>query len=165
MLLADMTYTLGTTDISVTVPKGFVTDFASVPKSLWSFGLTPHGRHSRAAVIHDYLYWAQGCTRAQADNIMIIAMQESSVGPIKKTMLSQGVQKFGKRAWKENKRDKEAGNIRVIPEGYWEVPPTFGWLAYNKFLKDNEVSDAVHPDDLEYCELGDSTQVPQGTEP
>ena len=63
MLVRDMVYILGQTDISITVPKGFVTDFASVPKELWSFGLSLHGKFSKAAIIHDYLYWTQGCSR------------------------------------------------------------------------------------------------------
>lgn len=37
------------------VPAGFTTDLASVPKFLWWI-LPPFGRHSRAAVLHDWLY-------------------------------------------------------------------------------------------------------------
>src|SRR5580658_5102513 len=70
----DMAYTIGTTTEKIIVPKGFVTDFASIPQPLWSFGLSPHGQYSRAAVIHDYLYWAQGCTRIQSDRLLLIAM-------------------------------------------------------------------------------------------
>lgn len=38
----------------VTVPKGFITDLASVPRILW-FLLPPFGRYTQAAVAHDYL--------------------------------------------------------------------------------------------------------------
>ncbi len=38
-----------------TVPKGYVTDLASVPRLFW-FVLPPFGRYSQAAVIHDYIY-------------------------------------------------------------------------------------------------------------
>jgi hypothetical protein len=58
-----MDYVIGSTNDRISVPKGFVTDFASIPQGLWSLGLSPHGQYSRAAVIHDYLYWSQGCTR------------------------------------------------------------------------------------------------------
>ena len=61
------------------MPKGFVTDFASIPQAFWSFGLSAHGRNSKAAIVHDYLYWTQGCSREQADNLLMIAMKESSV--------------------------------------------------------------------------------------
>lgn len=55
-----MNYVIGNTNDRIAVPKGFVTDFASIPQGLWSLGLSPHGRYGRAAVIHDYLYWSQG---------------------------------------------------------------------------------------------------------
>jgi uncharacterized protein DUF1353 len=39
----------------VTVPPGFKTDFASVPRPFW-FWIAPWGRHGRAAIVHDFLY-------------------------------------------------------------------------------------------------------------
>ena len=161
-LLDDMVYIMGTTTTSITVPKGFVTDFASVPTALGSFGLTPHGRQSRAAVIHDYLYWTQGCTREQADNIMLIAMQESDVDTLKKFALYKGVDIFGNSSWKNNSRDRKKGHIRLIPEEYFEVPDTDEYKDYNKSLMDKKVKEATFPDDLEYCKFGDSTKVPTG---
>ena len=41
-------------DVKVKVPAGFKTDFASVPRLLWSV-LPPVGLYSKAAVVHDYL--------------------------------------------------------------------------------------------------------------
>lgn len=41
-----------------TVPKGFKTDLASVPRIFWTI-FPPFGRYSRAAVLHDY-YWELG---------------------------------------------------------------------------------------------------------
>lgn len=41
------------------VPKGFVTDFASVPEILQGL-IPPTGRYGKAAVIHDYLYRTAG---------------------------------------------------------------------------------------------------------
>lgn len=37
-----------------TVPKGFVTDLASVPSVFWSV-LRPDGEYAYAAILHDYL--------------------------------------------------------------------------------------------------------------
>lgn len=43
-------------EVWLTVPKGFVTDLASVPRPLWWL-LAPHGQPQvLAAVLHDYLY-------------------------------------------------------------------------------------------------------------
>ncbi len=39
----------------VTVPRGYATDFASVPRWLWSV-FPPIGQHNRACVLHDWLY-------------------------------------------------------------------------------------------------------------
>jgi len=47
MLYQDLTYVIGDSEFSITVPKGFVTDFASIPQALWSFGLSPHGLYSK----------------------------------------------------------------------------------------------------------------------
>ncbi len=37
------------------VHVGFVTDFASIPQPMWWL-IAPSGRHTRAAVLHDWLY-------------------------------------------------------------------------------------------------------------
>ncbi|MBI4521694.1 MAG: DUF1353 domain-containing protein [Gemmatimonadetes bacterium] len=42
-----------------TAPDGAVTNFASVPRPLWSL-FPRYGKHTRAAVIHDYLCATQG---------------------------------------------------------------------------------------------------------
>lgn len=41
--------------IAVAVPEGYVTDFASIP-GLVQWLIQPFGRHSEAAVVHDWLY-------------------------------------------------------------------------------------------------------------
>lgn len=45
-------YTLAGT---VTVPRGYITDFASVPMVFWGF-FPPIGRHNRATLLHDWWY-------------------------------------------------------------------------------------------------------------
>lgn len=78
-LLEDLGYQ-GKTD-SVTVPKGFVTDFASVPRLLvWL--LPRYGQWTQAAVLHDYL-WSK-CRRGDfdwfdADGMFNRAMREVGV--------------------------------------------------------------------------------------
>jgi len=39
----------------ISVPAGFVTDFASIPRFFWRV-LPPHGRIKEPAIVHDYLY-------------------------------------------------------------------------------------------------------------
>ncbi|MFM7610889.1 MAG: DUF1353 domain-containing protein, partial [Alphaproteobacteria bacterium] len=90
IVLEDMIYVMGASRDTIIVPKGFVTDFSSIPKPLWSIGLSPMGRYSRAAIVHDDLYWSQGCTREQADRLLLIAMKESNVGAFDQRVIYQG---------------------------------------------------------------------------
>ena len=82
--MSPMSYSVGSTGKTILVPAGFVTDFASTPRAMWSF-LPPFGTYQKAAVMHDYLYWTQGCTRKQADDILWEAMVESEVQPNRPT--------------------------------------------------------------------------------
>jgi hypothetical protein len=54
ILQRPMSYQIGKSRDSIVVPAGFVTDFASIPRSLWS-ELSPVGEHERAAIVQDYL--------------------------------------------------------------------------------------------------------------
>ncbi len=47
---------------AVEVPKGFVTDLASIPQVFWNV-LRPDDKYAYAAIVHDYLYWTQSITR------------------------------------------------------------------------------------------------------
>ena len=38
ILVEDMVYVIGSTNERIVVPKGFVTDFASIPQPLWASG-------------------------------------------------------------------------------------------------------------------------------
>jgi hypothetical protein len=64
--------------LSVIVPAGFVTEFASVPRFLW-FIFPPAGPWNRATVIHDYLCETQSCSRFMADAVFREAMRELGV--------------------------------------------------------------------------------------
>lgn len=128
--LEDMPYVIGDTKKRIVVPNGFVTDFASIPQPLWSLGLSPHGQYSRAAVVHDYLYWAQVCTRAQADRLLVIAMKESKVGAFDEFAVYQGVDKFGGSSWDSNANERKAGLPRVVPERYLRpTDPNVSWAT------------------------------------
>src|SRR5262249_56554985 len=78
MLTVNLRYQVLQTTFVVVVPAGFVTDFASTPRALWSV-IPPIGRYQLAAVVHDFLYWDQACVREQADAIFRVAMAESNV--------------------------------------------------------------------------------------
>ena len=154
-------YVIGSTSDRIVVPKGFVTDFASLPQPLWSLGLSPHGQYSRAAVIHDYLYWAQGCTREQSDRLLLIAMKESKVGGFDEFVVYQGVNLGGKGPWNDNARERANKLPRVIPDRYLRPSdPNTTWPPYRDYLVKEGVSDPPFEQGAPYCRYGDSTKVP-----
>jgi len=83
------------------VPAGTVTDFASVPRVLWNI-LPPFGKHSRAAVLHDWLYQAapRRMTRGQADALFCDAMRACGVGWLTRRAMYAGVRVGGGVAWR-----------------------------------------------------------------
>ena len=61
----------------IIVTSGFITDFASVPRALWSI-FPPTGRYTKAAVLHDFLYSNASkltFTRKQCDKMFLLAME------------------------------------------------------------------------------------------
>jgi hypothetical protein len=70
-LLSPLVY--DTDEITVTVPVGFETDFASIPE--WIFFLNPkNGKWRKASVVHDYLLKTGKISVIRADNIFFKAM-------------------------------------------------------------------------------------------
>src|SRR5690349_4401848 len=165
ILLAPLVYIIGDTSERIVVPAGFVTDLASVPSEFWGppLSLTPTGQYSRAAIIHDYLYWSQKCTRDQADRLMVIAMKESNVGRFDAVAIYEGVHWGGERAWRDNAEAKAHGLPRILPAEY-RAPPDANmvWGEYAKSLQDLGVASLDPPDDGSYCRYGDTTDVPRG---
>lgn len=97
----------------VTVEYGFDTDFASIPRCLWSL-FQPDGEYTEAALIHDALYWHQATaekggkpvSRAQADAVFLEAMEALEVGKITRQILYRGVRLGGGKPWENNQREK-----------------------------------------------------------
>lgn len=84
----------------ITVPAGFVTDFASIPKPLWNL-LPPTGSYGKAAVLHDYLYRTKGaCSRGDADGVLLEAMEALGVGWWTRSIIYSGVRVGGHWSYK-----------------------------------------------------------------
>lgn len=97
----------------VSVPEGFVTDFASVPRIFWTV-LPRDGRYAYAAVLHDYLYWIQDRPREEADDILQIGMKEFGVDVVSQNAVYWGVRAGGWVAWAANAKSKAAGEKRIL---------------------------------------------------
>lgn len=86
----------------VVIPIGFVTDFASVPKFLWSF-IGPVGHYNMASVIHDYFYTYKNKSRKFADYEFLNWMNfQSPNRKIRNKLMYWGVRLFGAKRYKEN---------------------------------------------------------------
>jgi len=86
----------------VLVPLGFETDFASVPRVLWSV-LPPWGRYSPAAVVHDWLYFNRQnifAKRKCADKVFYWLMKKFRVPWWKRRVMYLGVRIGGGAAWR-----------------------------------------------------------------
>lgn len=81
------------------IPKGFETDFASVPKSFWNI-LPPLGRHNNAALLHDWLYVKNIGTRKRADELFLEVMLCDGVRKVSAYVMYWGVRIGGGRWWK-----------------------------------------------------------------
>ena len=159
-----LVYVIGDTNDRITVPAGFVTDLASIPRQFWGppLYLTPTGRYSRAAIVHDYLYWSQKCTRDQADRLLVIAMKESAVTSFDEAVIYEGVHVGGDRAWKGNAADRARGIPRILPvEHRRPSDPNLTWPVYAQTLMDAGIKSVDYADDGTYCHYGDSTDVPR----
>lgn len=86
----------------ITVPAGFRTDFASVPKIFWNI-LPPTGEYSVPAIVHDYLYATHIIPKEEADLIFYILMKRYKVSNWKCAIMYRAVKWFGKKAWKGTK--------------------------------------------------------------
>jgi len=82
----------------IVVPAGFVTDFASTPKSLWSVA-PPIGRHSKGALIHDWLYTKHLEGRPWADRVFLEAMELNGTPYFIKKVYPPMVRVAGRAAW------------------------------------------------------------------
>lgn len=161
IVVQDMAYRIGNTADFIVVPKGFVTDFASIPPALAAIGLSPHDQYSRAAVIHDYLYWTQGCKRDQADRLLVIVMKESNVGKVDEWLVYNGVDNFGKGPWEGNQKERAQGLPRLVPDEYLTPPdPNMAWKDYRKMLFSKGVRDPQFDSAPVYCKYGNTMNVP-----
>jgi len=96
-------------DLDIFIPAGFLTDFASVP-----FGfrliIPRRGRHSIAALVHDFLYLI-GYSRREADYVFLTLMRKAGVRVLRRAVMFATVRLFGgihKLCTKRRKAQKQS---------------------------------------------------------
>ena len=84
------------------IPPGFITDFASTPRILWTLVGAPTGWYSKAAMTHDYCFDTPGvATFHQSNRVFREAMQISAKhNALQQWALYEGVQVFGRSSYR-----------------------------------------------------------------
>ena len=122
-----LVYEVMDTRQTIVVPKGFVTDLASVPFYFWSV-LPRDGVYMLPAIIHDYLYWDQRCARSEADDVLFLAMKEYEIDAPRRWLIYLGVRLGGFFSWRTNRRLKNEGHTRYISSAFVDklenLPPS-----------------------------------------
>jgi hypothetical protein len=79
----------------IRVPKGFETDFASIPYAAAGI-IDPMGDNMEGAVIHDYLYAiGEPGQREKADTILLDALEQHHVDPVRRKIMYETVRLGG----------------------------------------------------------------------
>lgn len=87
----------------ITVPEGFQTNLTSSPWWIWPL-IPRDGDYTPAAIVHDWLYGCkkiagQAITRAEADGIMLEAMEPLGVGWLRRWTIWSALRVVGWWAW------------------------------------------------------------------
>ena len=108
ILLEDMMITVefGGRKVAYFIPKGFITDFASVPRALWWLVSPTDYSVLRASLLHDYLYRTGNCSRKHADRLFYRKLIEDGTPEWKAKLIYWAVRLFARRVW-EGYRSKE----------------------------------------------------------
>lgn len=88
---------------TLTVPVGFRTDLASIPRPLrWAPFLDPNGRSRRAAAMHDWLYAWRTKKKSFADLFLHDALLAEGASAATANTFYYAVHWFGGIAWKND---------------------------------------------------------------
>jgi hypothetical protein len=100
------------------VPPGFVTDLASIPRGLW-WWQAPHEDTMAPAIVHDFLYWEQPCTKDEADAVIYVAMKQIGMKDGSIAAVYTGVRTpLGQEAWDKNKVARARGEARFFTSAF-----------------------------------------------
>lgn len=91
--------------LRITVPVGFNTDLASIPKLLRSI-IDVNGNHRESAALHDYLYATHGLaglfTRKDCDKIFNEAMATQGIPARRRFIMYAGIRVGGWWGWRKH---------------------------------------------------------------
>lgn len=76
------------------VPEGFETDYASVPRPLWAL-IPARGKHSRAAVLHDFRCWKKDAPHTEVHAQFLRALKACGVSWFVRRIMYRAVEQAG----------------------------------------------------------------------
>jgi len=94
---------------SITVPIGFLTDIASVPRFAWSI-IPKDDTHTPACVLHDWMYYKNLFSRKACDRIFYEALKSLEVKAWKREVMFRAVRLGGFLGYNRRKRQIEKEN-------------------------------------------------------
>lgn len=101
----------------IVVPAGFMMDLASSPRITHVMeGKTD--RSMGAAIVHDYLYWDQRCSKDEADAIFKLLMKQSQVWWLPNFFFGEAVSVFGGSSYDRNTSARSNGERRYMTDPY-----------------------------------------------
>ena len=107
---------------SFDVPRGYITDFASIPSYLHWWIRPTDDRAVPAAIAHDWMYHTHIVTRGVADAIFLQLLREHGMPRRKAKLMAWAVRQFGKRPYMrgpDELRERQpelAHHIKPTPE-------------------------------------------------
>ncbi|WP_063802237.1 DUF1353 domain-containing protein [Burkholderia ubonensis] len=120
-LLAPLIYQSDAAEQTFTVPTGFVTNFASVPRIPVIYELAGN-TSSEAATVHDYLYTTHIVARDVADAVLREASAVTAVPWWRRQLMWAGVRVFGWTHWGTAATDPSSSEnkaaVQPVPEAF-----------------------------------------------
>jgi len=85
---------------SIKIPKGFITDGASIPRFFWrSIGHPFQSRLVMPALIHDFCYRYKPFAKKYADELFFEMLKKNKVSNWRRYLMFWAVKYFGKSSW------------------------------------------------------------------
>jgi len=128
IVAADWLYCYPPTRELILVPKGYVTDFASIPSAFRGL-IDVYGFNIEGALVHDWLYAVgQPGERGKADDVIRYALMEQHVDIVRRNAVHRAVRMGGGDAYgKADEWDRRFGDPQTgqrLPKSPYRRPAT-----------------------------------------
>lgn len=104
----------------IVIFKGFITDWASIPRILWAILAPFDGPILVPSLVHDYLYESHEVSRKEADDIFYNLLREAGVNVVTAFLMWSGVRSGGYFAYQsapQRQKERQAEYARAESEG------------------------------------------------